>query len=123
MRFAVSALLLVAAIPAPAEDSPDQSLEFLMGKWIGVAGEKDTPLRAGQGGFSFLPELNQNIVVRYNLAVPKADIVVFESDDTQPGPKYGLTYWMQNGSLNGKFEVAAPGSDFKPFMNWRAKKN
>lgn len=33
-----------------------------------TAGEKDTPLGAGQGTFSFEPELNRKIVVRHNPA-------------------------------------------------------
>jgi len=148
------------ALPAqqPA-DSPWKRLDFLMGKWIGVAGEKDTPLGAGQGAYSFEPSLSGKIVIRrneaaydsgvrhedlmviylegapraiyfdseghtirYNLAFPKAETAVFESDGTQPGPKYRLTYWMERGSLSGKFEVAAPGSDYKPYMNWRSKR-
>jgi hypothetical protein len=161
MRLA--AILLLAAIPATAQDSPYQRLDFLIGKWIGVAGEKDTPLGAGQGAFSFLPELNKKIVVRrnnatydsgathddlmiiyldgpadkpraiffdteghtirYNLTFPKPDTAVFESDGTQPGPKYRLTYWMENGGLNGKFEVAPPGAGYKSYLNWRSKKS
>jgi hypothetical protein len=160
MRFVIAAFLLLAAIPVSAQDWPYQRLDFLMGKWIGVAGEKDTPLGAGQGAFSFLPELNKKILVRrnnatydsgathddlmiiymdaspraiyfdseghtirYNIAFPKPETAVFESDGTQPGPKYRLTYWMENGGLNGKFEVAPPGSDFKPYMQWRSKRS
>jgi hypothetical protein len=156
----LAALSLPAQQPAP---SPWKRLDFLMGKWIGVAGEKDTPLGAGQGAYSFQPDLKGKIVIRrnqaaydsgvthedlmviyldapndtpraiyfdteghtirYNLMFPKADMAVFESDGTPTGPRYRLTYWMENGSLNGKFEVAAPGSDYKQYMNWRSKRS
>jgi hypothetical protein len=157
--------LLAAAAPQsqPASDTPWKRLDFLMGKWTGIAIPGETPLGPGQGGFSFLPDLNRKIVIRrnqatydsgashddlmivyldapadtpraiyfdseghtirYNLAFPKPETAVFESDGTQPGPKYRLTYWMEKGELNGKFEVAPPGSDYKQYLKWRSKKN
>ena len=57
-------------------------------------------------------------VIRYNLSFPAASRVVFESDGTQPGPKYRLSYWMDAGSLKGKFEVAAPSKDYQTYMSW-----
>jgi hypothetical protein len=163
-RWVIAAFLLAMALPAQqAASSPWTRLDFLMGKWIGVAGEKDTPLGAGQGAYSFAFDLNNKVVIRrnqavydagakhddlmviyldapndtpraiyfdseghtirYRLAFPKAEMVVFESDGTEPGPRYRLTYWVENGGLNGKFEVAAPGNDYKPYMNWRSKKS
>jgi hypothetical protein len=92
-------------------------------------------IAAGQGAFSFEPELKRKIIVRhndagynsgvqhddmmviypdapndtpraiyfgteghvirYNLAFPSANRVVFETDGTPPGPRYRLTYWMK----------------------------
>jgi len=49
--------------------------------------------------------------------------VAFESDGTQPGPKYRLSYWMEKGSLKGKFEVAAQGSEYKTYMSWASRKS
>lgn len=165
MRMAKWALLAwAAALGLPAQqpaEFPWKRIDFLMGNWIGVAGEKDTPLGAGQGGFSFQPDLNRKVVIRrnqstydsgathqdlmviyldgdapraiyfdseghtirYALSFPKAETAVFESESGQPGPRYRLTYWMAGGQLNGKFEVAAPGSDYKPYLNWRSKRN
>jgi hypothetical protein len=157
--LALAAWQLTAQTTAPPQWN---KLEFLLGKWTGVAGEKDTPLGAGQGAFSFEPQLNRKIVVRrnnasyasgaqhddlmviyfegpgdvpraiyfdseghvirYNATFPAANRVVFESDGTQPGPKYRLTYWLEAGSLNGKFEVAPAGSEFKTYMSWTSKK-
>jgi len=158
--------VLFSALPLWCQSTTDTSwkkLEFLLGKWTGVAGEKDTPLGAGQGGFSFEPELNQKIVVRrnhagynsgarhddliviyldapndapraiyfdseghvirYNLTFPSANKAVFESDGTQPGPRFRLSYSLDGPSLKGTFEVAPPGSDYKPYMSWAAKKD
>lgn len=51
-----------------------------------------------------------------------ANRVVFESDGTQPGPKYRLSYTLNNKTLDGKFEVAPPGAEFKTYLNWSAVK-
>ena len=142
------------------ESSPDWAkFDFLLGNWVGVAGEKDTPLGAGQGGFSFESSLNKKIiirrnraeydkgathddlmviylenspraiyfdseghVIRYNTAFPAKDSIVFESDGSQPGQKYRLSYWLEAGVLKGKFEVAPPGADFKAYLSWSSKR-
>jgi hypothetical protein len=152
LLFAALALTLHAQTPETWK-----KLDFLLGDWVGIAGEKDTPLGAGQGAYSFKPELNQKIIVRRNaarydsgaqhddlmiiypenraiyfdseghvihyvLSFPAANRVVFESDHSQPGPRYRLTYWMDGSSLNGRFELGAPGADYKPYMNWTSKK-
>jgi hypothetical protein len=73
MRLAAFALLcLIPALHAQTAE-PWKQFDFLLGKWTGVAGEKDTPLGAGQGQFSFLPELNRKIVVRRNNASYASD--------------------------------------------------
>jgi hypothetical protein len=58
--------LLLAATALPAQDW--KQLEFLLGQWTGVAGEKDTQIGAGQGAFSFELDLNKKIIVRRNNA-------------------------------------------------------
>jgi hypothetical protein len=148
-----------AAAPEPAW----KKLDFLLGKWTGIAGEKETPSGAGQGAFSFEPQLERKIIVRrntaayesgvkhedlmviyldapnqapkaiyfdteghvirYNLSFPGPDNVVFESDGTQPGPRYRLTYRLDGGVLKGKFEVGSPGGEYKPYLSWSSKKN
>ena len=132
-------------------------LDFVLGKWTGVAGEKENPLGAGQGGFAFELDLDNKIImrknhaeydkgvkhddlmviylegtpraiyfdseghtIRYNLAFPAKDQVVFESDGTQPGPKYRLSYWMEKAVLKGKFEVGSP--EYKTYMTWGSVK-
>lgn len=163
-------MVLLSVLPARAQSTPDKAgdwpwknLEFLLGKWAGSAGQTDTQLGAGQGGFSFELELNRKIIVRrnhagyasgaqhddlmviyldapddtpraiyfdteghiirYNLTFPTSNKVVFESDGTQPGPRYRLSYWLNGRALDGKFEVAPPGSEYKTYMSWTSKKD
>jgi hypothetical protein len=147
-------LALCASMPLCAQDDAAwKKLDFLIGKWIGVAGPKETPLGAGQGAFSFQPELNRKIIVRRNearyesgashddlmviyleggpraiyfdseghtihylVSFPAAESVVFESEAGQ-GPLYRLSYWMEKGVLQGKFEVGG-----KTYLTWGARK-
>ena len=61
-------------------------------------------------------------VIRYAVRFPSPQAVTFESDGTQPGPKFRLSYWMDKESLKGKFEVAPPGGEYKAYMTWASKK-
>ena len=84
MRLAILALLTLASAQAQATDAW-QKLDFLLGKWTGVAGEKDTPLGAGQGAYSFEPELARKIIVRrnnatYNSGVQHDDLMIIYLD-------------------------------------------
>jgi hypothetical protein len=137
-----------------------KKLDFLLGKWTGVASEKDTRIGAGQGEFSYELQLDEKIIVRhnnatydsgvrhddlliiyvendvpraiyfdseghvirYNVTLPAPNSVTFESDGTQPGPKYRLSHRLEKGSLNGTFEIAPPGSEYKAYMSWTSKK-
>jgi hypothetical protein len=161
--IATLSLAVLSVLPLRAQNAGAFSkLEFLLGKWTGIAGEKDTPLGAGQGGFFFQTELNGKIIVRHNqaaytsgtrhedlmviyldapdskphaiyfdseghiihysLTFPSANNVNFESEASQPGPRYRLSYWMNGTTLDGKFEVAPPGADYKTYMRWTSKK-
>jgi hypothetical protein len=61
-------------------------------------------------------------VIRYNVTTPSPTKVVFESDSTQPGPKYRLTHVLEAQELTGKFEVAAPGAEYKTYLSWTSVK-
>jgi hypothetical protein len=160
MRIIAGLVLPRLGLYCSRTDRGLEQLEFLLGKWTGAAGEKDTPNGAGQGAFSFEPSLNKKIIVRrnnatydsgsshddlmviyieggtraiyfdseghairYNVSAPSINRIVFESDGTQPGPKYRLSYWLDGRSLNGKFEIAATASEFKTYMSWTSKRN
>jgi hypothetical protein len=57
-------------------------------------------------------------VIHYNVTTPSPTKVVFESDGTQPGPKYRLTHTLEAQDLTGKFEIAAPGAEYKTYLSW-----
>ncbi len=61
-------------------------------------------------------------VIRYNLTTPSPTKAVFESDGTQPGPKYRLTYILEGSELTGEFEVAPPGAEYKRYLTWTSVK-
>jgi hypothetical protein len=56
--------------------------------------------------------------IRYNLKTPAPNVAVFESDGTQLGPRYRLIYALNGKSLEGKFEIAGPGAEFKTYLSW-----
>jgi hypothetical protein len=161
MRSVLGTLLLAAVAasaqspnPRPA-DSRWQPFQFLVGKWTGAGTGQPG---AGQGAFSFEPDLDRQILMRrgynqlasgprhedlmivyfdgpnsppraiyfdseghtihYNVTFPGSNAAVLESDGTQPGPKFRLSYTLDGKNLNGKFEVANPGSDYKTYLTW-----
>jgi len=146
MRLAFAFLLLAGSLAAQTAAPRWSSLEFLIGEW--AAGGSGQP-GAGQGDFSFRPELDGRIlvrrsfnqlasgprhedllivylegepraiyfdseghVIRYRVAFPARNRVVFESDDA---PKYRLSYSLDGKTLNGSFEIGG-----KPYLSWTA---
>jgi hypothetical protein len=61
-------------------------------------------------------------VIRYALTFPAPNSVTFQSDAQEPGPRYRLSYRKNGSTLDGKFEVAPPGADYKTYLSWTAKK-
>jgi hypothetical protein len=62
-------------------------------------------------------------VIRYGVTIPKADSVVFESDRSQPGPRYRLSYTMKGAKLEGTFEIAdSPAAPYKSYLTWTSVK-
>jgi len=61
-------------------------------------------------------------VIRYNVSFPAASAAVFESESTQPGPRFRLSYVLDGKVLKGKFEVASPGADYKTYLSWQAER-
>jgi len=93
MRLILPAIFAIALhAQAPAASDSWKQLDFLIGKWRGVAGEKDTPLGAGQGDFSFEAELKRHIIVRrnaaaYNSGVTHDDLMIIYLDAPTAPPR------------------------------------
>src|SRR5215467_13567172 len=68
MRLIVLIALLVVALPVPAQEVNWTGLNFLIGKWQGVAAEQDSQLGNGRGDCSFELDLNKKVIVRRNSA-------------------------------------------------------
>ena len=76
-----------------------------------------------EGGLRAIYFDTEGHVIRYKVSSPEQNRVIFESDGTQPGPKYRLSYWVERGTLAGKFEVAPPGAGYKTYMSWKSKRS
>jgi len=113
MRLALMALWMM--LPAAHAQTADawKKLDFLLGNWTGVAGEKDTPIGAGQGAFSFEPELNRKIVVRrnnasYDSGVQHDDLMVIYLDSPNVTPR--AIYFDSEGHVI-RYNLAFPSAD------------
>ena len=106
------ALALLCVSPLLAQESDAwKKLQFLTGDWIGVATEKGSPLGAGQGGFSFRPELNGKILVRRNEAryasgATHDDLMVIYLED---GPR-AIFFDTEGHTIHYKLAFPAPDS-------------
>jgi len=56
--------------------------------------------------------------IRYKVSLPAKNRVVFESDGSQQGPRYLLSYTREDGKLSGRFEI-----DGKTYLTWSAVKS
>lgn len=65
---------------------------------------------------------NEGHVIRYNVSAPAANRVVFESDGTQAGPRYRLTYRMEGALMRVDFEIAPPGGEYKMYTSGLLKR-
>jgi hypothetical protein len=61
-------------------------------------------------------------VIRYTVTVKSDNRAVFESEPSAPGPRYRLSYARLGSALNGTFEIAAPGADYKTYLTWSSQK-
>ena len=72
-------------------------LDFVVGKWTGVAAENDTPLGAGQGGFSFELDLDKKVIVRknhaeYDKGVKHDDLMVIYMEGAPRATRSAITW-------------------------------
>jgi hypothetical protein len=65
---------------------------------------------------------SEDHVIHYTVKTPSPNVAIFESDGSKDGPRFRLTYALRGKNLDGKFEVAAPGGDLKPYLSWTSVK-
>jgi hypothetical protein len=122
--------LLTAATVLHAQDAdPWSRLRFLLGDWVGVAGAQDTAIGAGQGTYSFQPDLDRKIVVRrnsstYDSGVHHDDLMVIYVDSPGSAPRaiyfdseghvirYALSFPAANSAVFDS-EAGQPGPKFR----------
>ena len=149
MRFVLVVLLSAICLRAQTGDTLKR-LDFLLGDWVGIAGEKDTPQGAGQGDFSFHADLNGKIIVRRNAARYDSgekhdDLMIIYLDD--PGAPRAIYFDAEGHVIHCK--IAFPAADRvefesdmfrltywmensvlngkfevggKPYLNWKSRK-
>ena len=64
-------------------------------------------------------------VIHYSGQVNAINQVVFTSSPATPGPRFRLSYRLEeDGKLIGTFEMGTPGKldKFTPYLNWSAVK-
>ena len=115
----IAILLAAASVAAqPANPSGWHNLEFLLGKWTGVAGEKETPLGAGQGAFSFTPELSNKVIVRRNTAAYTSgashdDLMIVYFDGPPSAPPRAIYFDSEDHVIRYDVEPSPDGSSVR----------
>ena len=78
--------------------------------------------RPGEGPHAIYFD-SEGHVIHYGVTVPKPDSVVFESDQSQPGPRYRLSYALEHSKLKGTFEIAdSAAAPYKTYLSWKSSK-
>jgi hypothetical protein len=67
---------------------------------------------------------NEGHVIRYGVSFPGSpNTAVFESDPSEKGPRFRLTYELgADGTLSVDFAIAPPGGEFKTYTKGALKK-
>ena len=64
---------------------------------------------------------NEGHVLHYAVSAPAANTVVFLSE-AGPGPRFRLTYHLQGGVMEGKFEMQIPGKEeWTSYLAWKGR--
>jgi hypothetical protein len=80
-------------------------------------------LRQGETQFRAFYVDNEGHDINYRLQFPKQGVVVFESEATQPGPRYRLEYQLNSDrTLTITFSIAMPGRDFEVYTRGSARR-
>jgi hypothetical protein len=57
-------------------------------------------------------------VIHYTVTIPEPGTAVFDSDPTQPGPRFRLTHKVTGNRMETRFEIAAPGqSNYQTYVS------
>ena len=66
---------------------------------------------------------NEGHVIHYDVSTPTATTALFLSDASQPGPQFRLMYELKGSTMNGRFQMRAPGqAEFKSYLEWSGVK-
>jgi hypothetical protein len=81
-----------------------------------IYAERPGPLRAIYAD-------NEGHVIHYEISIPGTDSAVFLSDSADPGPRFRLTYHLNDRVLAIRFEMTAPGSSvFSTYLEGTARR-
>ena len=62
---------------------------------------------------------NEGHVLHYTLSTPDPTTAVFLTDPDPQGPRFRLTYHLENSILSGKFQMHLPGgTDWTSYLEW-----
>jgi hypothetical protein len=61
-------------------------------------------------------------VIHYGITMKADNAAVFDSEPSRPGAKYRLSYAREGDTLNGVFQIAPPGGDYKTYLTWSSRK-
>ncbi len=71
------------------------------------------------GGWKAIYFDNEGHVIHYGVTVPEAGQAVFDSGPAKTGPRYRLVYQRKGDTMEGRFEIQAPGQAvFVPYLEW-----
>ncbi len=72
------------------------------------------------GGLRAIYFDSEGHVIRYGIAV-KNGTLIFESEESGPGPQYRLTYASAASGIKGKFEIRLPGeAAYRTYLDFTA---
>jgi hypothetical protein len=66
---------------------------------------------------------NEGHVIHYDVSTPASATVVFQSDKSQAGPQFRLSYERKGTTMSGKFQMRMPGqTEFTSYLEWSGEK-
>ena len=79
--------------------------------------------RLGETQFRAFYIDNEGHDINYRIQCPKEGVVIFESEASQPGPRFRLEYELNaDRTLTITFSIAMPGNDFSVYTKGTARR-